>query len=81
VSAPRPALCAASFAWQLPQVAAQQRVEDLPLTASVVLDDDAGIAQCSQGLVGDVGSESLVELGAERDPLGEPLCVSAERAQ
>jgi hypothetical protein len=33
-----------------------------------------------KGLVGDVGRESLVQLGAERDPLDDPLGVAAERA-
>jgi hypothetical protein len=33
-----------------------------------------------RGLVGDAGCESLVELGAERDALDEPLCVSPQRA-
>ena len=60
------------------EVASQQRVEDPPFAAGVVF-DDPGVTECPQGLVGDVGRESLVELGAERDALDDPLRVSPER--
>ena len=44
-----------------------------------VVFDDPGVAERAQGSVGDVGREALEELGAERDALDDPLCVSAER--
>ena len=70
---------AAAFAWELLEVAAQQRVEDPPFPATVVF-DDPGVAQRAERLVRHVGRQSLVELGAKRDALDESLRVSAERA-
>jgi hypothetical protein len=46
--------------------------EDSPFAVAVVF-DDPGVAEGSEGLVGDVGRESLVELGPERDALDDPL--------
>ena len=42
--------------------------------------DDPRITQRTERLVGDLGRESLVQPGAERDPLDDPLCVAAECA-
>ena len=71
-------LGAARLAGELLEKASQERVEDPPFAAGVVF-DDPGVAECPEGLVGDVGRESLVELGAERDAFDDPLRVSPER--